>query len=99
MVSSRAASAASFLFAKGSITLRQPFLEKFGGSRPNCDESCAEAPPGAVPAFMMLPQLWPLPVQDWLSSHSWIWFRDASPLELSEEWIAPEESGPGIELA
>jgi hypothetical protein len=29
---------------------------------------------------------------DWLSSHSWIWFRDASPLELSEEWIGQDDS-------
>ena len=26
-----------------------------------------------------------------LDSHSWIWFRDASPLELSEEWIGQED--------
>ena len=32
MVSSRAASAASFLFAKGSITLREPFLEILGAA-------------------------------------------------------------------
>ena len=37
--------------------------------------------------FVMLPSL---ASPDWLSSHSGIWFRDASPLELSEEWIGQE---------
>ena len=38
--------------------------------------------------FVMLPSFGlSLPGLDWLSSRSWIWFRDASRLELIEEWI------------
>ena len=87
---SRLASAASFLFAKGSIYLFcGSHGSKFWGQPPELRRVMCrgELPRDGVERsrrFVMLPSL---ASPDWLSSHSWILLCDASPLELSEEWI------------
>ena len=91
MLSSRAASAAAFLWAKGSmpLSIRGSHGSKFWGQPPELRRVMCrgELPRDGVERsrrFVMLPSL---ASPDWLSSHSWILLCDASPLELSEEWI------------
>ena len=88
---SRLASAAAFLWAKGSITYREPWLEILGAA---ARIAMSDVPRRLLRAgversrrFVMLPSFG---LSLSLDSHSWILFCDASPLELSEELDCPD---------